>query len=318
MSFDLLFYSIKDQKFEIESLRRWLSAVPNYEVHETQAEYFNPETDVHFMFEFAGESYFENEPVPDLIGLVNYIRPTPFAAEAGKEFEKISRELAFQVLDPQRGDGSPRQWSYNQFIETYLDHAGRAFRALWTSDKMGSEQREAMEDSALPRSDLWRAWQWNYDKQATYTWLESHGRDLFVPTFQFLQIGESLYDCFVWTDAVPSVLPDTSHVLLYREDTAWKRAFSRSNARPTFELIPTSTIMPLIEEYYERLDDWQDRRFAKSDTAPRELLRVLKSRKPGQDAVNRHFYQDQQQQGPHEERMLQVGFSQLLDIELFD
>ncbi len=313
MSFDLLLHARNGERTTPEALELWFSAQPNYDVGHGQAVYENEWTDVHFIFEFTQETYLEDQPPPDLILLLNFARPSPFAREAAIEVSKVVEQFDFDVTDPQLNDPTRATWNPEDFISSYHRHAAGAARMLiQQSDTLGQ-----VGHLRLPQRVLNDIWSWNHKAPERQSWLRRTGRDLFLPTQMIFSVGGNLYDAVVWTDVIPSLLPPASHILLHRSELAPRR-LPLLKRRETYELIPRSMLNGLLSEFYDPVPEIPGAIWPPNDNRNGSLEAALKSRAVGSGALNKTLYADELDGVPEDDRLNIVPFSSVLDEAFFD
>ncbi|MEM1299247.1 MAG: hypothetical protein AAGH68_08185 [Pseudomonadota bacterium] len=310
MSFDLLFHAPGGQSVSKGRLDRWFAKQPHCTVLTRQADYDNPDTGVHFMWEYSGDVYGTEGPAPHVILLLNYLRPLPFADEAADIIDALVAKFGFLVSNPQ-DDGKPEPWNRAAFLASYRQHAGMAARSLLHQHPDAMQQLRI-----LPSERIRRIWDWNRQQVERYQWLATLGLDLFIPKVMVLEVQGTVYETFIWGDAVPCIIPPgIDHVLLGREALAPRTGLLRKR-RATHELVPLSALKHILDAHYMPLPEIPGALRARRPADVPELRAALQARPAGKDAINRAIFPDKYDQVPEADRMAVIAFSSLLDAEL--
>ncbi|MEM0923004.1 MAG: hypothetical protein AAGI13_08170 [Pseudomonadota bacterium] len=261
MSFDLIMRSRLEKDHLVKSLERWFSERPHYEVENGQAFYENEDTAVHFIFEFGGEPYFEGSDEHDVVFLLNYNRPSPFVLQAADELDPLIDAFGFTVMDPQLEEADLRPWSREAFVSSYLDHAEKSFRTVFSK----AYADEGIAVTYAPSALLTKVWQWNNGKARLRDWLSDQGRDVFVPTAAIISHRGETTSAIVWTDDVPTAMPAFDYVLHFRYEMAPRKFFGLGPRRRSYELLPRTEILALLQKHYSTRSEFPGVLFPNED-----------------------------------------------------
>lgn len=300
MSYDLYFKA--EAPILVAALKRHFEQRPHFDVSDNQADYDNPETGVHFMFDFYEPEKGE-EPDDPLKGTqaalaLNFNRPSAFALEAAIEAKELADAFHMQMVDPQ-ADSELLPYSSDKFIGDYLTSAMRVTKGF-------QEHSEDIGKIILPKAELNRIWDWNYNKEQRYANL---GTDLFLPTLMVFQIDGELKTTVVWGDAPPMLLPRVDMVLVLRSQTAPKTGFLWKRAQEVVELLTFDQFLTDFGEFFEETTQFGGTWAAKEEN--QAVMFTAMSQRPIGNAKPMQQLDDQLGLAQHH-------FSTVLDAEFFD
>ncbi len=211
MSYDLLFLSDSDQPSPNPDIfLEHFTGRAFYTVENGQAIYQNPDTGVYFIFELVTETL-EGEPPSWASFILNLFRPHYFALESIGEIEAFIARTNSIIFDPQDAEPSPRRFDSQRFLDNWNHGNHRAYQ-LMTEQMLqeGSNFNPLM----YPTERLEMIWRWNLDCQRRQ---DEVGDDIFIPKVSFLNVAGQVQSAVVWTDAIPTYLPEVDVVLIYRD-----------------------------------------------------------------------------------------------------
>lgn len=219
MSYDLYFTSDDVGVLTRERFEAYFTGRDCYTIRQSDAFYENPDTGIYFFFSYNAASDGEDAPAGESVSFdLNYGRPHVFALEAEPEVSAFVRALGLNIEDPQlqgmangpysregflRGWNTGNQYGYSVFLKDSGDF-GR-----WS----------------LPTAELERVWRWNFAKEALY---KEIALDAFIPMILYAQRNGRLCTAVVWSDAIPTFLPQVDCVIIFRQDLQPRRWFKKS------------------------------------------------------------------------------------------
>jgi len=241
VSYYLLFLADPEQSVPDRDLfREQFARRAFYTVQNDQAIYENPDTGVYFLFDVVTERL-EDEPPSWLSFTLNFYRPHYFALEALPELEAVVRRTSGVVLDPQDPDPAPRPFVADRFLRNWNHGNQQAYRIMPDQER---EQRLQTNHLAYPTRLLEAIWRWNLNRQQHQT---EGGENVFVPRISFITVGGRAQSTAVWTDAIPTHLPEVDAVLIYRDQLRKKNWFR--GGEPDLALALWSDLASLLQEY---------------------------------------------------------------------
>ncbi len=212
MSYDLFFsFPTPVARRDVEA---WFRKRRNYEVHDS-AVYQNGDTGVYFVFEFEGDA-------PDALQRVsfslNYFRPHVFGLEAEPEVRAFVERFHPQMEDPQMNGMGTGPYSTEGFLTGW--NTGNAFGY----ESILSQQKSTAAFVSLPEAKFEAIWRWNHALNGVQGEL---GETVFVPRIMMFKVDGVLKSVAVWSDGIPTLLPEVDAVLVYRDELAPKPLFRR-------------------------------------------------------------------------------------------
>jgi hypothetical protein len=258
MGYDLHLYRDQGQpSLDRNEFARHFQGRPHYQTSETEAAYLNPDTGVHFQFCWSEDGL---DGVPGAICFsLNYLRPHVFGLEAEPEVRALVEEHQLVVQDgmywaagrcPYSTEGFLRSWNTGNRLacESVLRGEDRP-RRIWT----------------LPSKRLRRCWRWNHERAERNAKLERGEDTAFYPQISFFADGDRVRTCVVWTEDIPTALPDVDYLRIVRLK-------SIADSRHVLALVPRRQLAAVASHFEPRSGPLGCLMPRYSET-PREILR---------------------------------------------
>lgn len=231
----------------IGALRHSLRQIPAFHSEtEAQFDYLNDDTGVYFGIDLTPDGDIEEEGLAVLT--INFARPSPFGREAAQILARIARNLPLLVLDHQ-DDGTWQPFDERSMAESFRHSNIRATRTLKRSLK--SDGVHDALGTPVPTALLDYAWEWNAARAARDEQRQRDGRNLWVPKYEFVEIGGRVYSFVLWFDGVATLFPKTELVGLSRNKYQLRTAGLFGRKRPSLDFVPRATIDPILAETYQ-------------------------------------------------------------------
>ncbi|MBV8393334.1 MAG: hypothetical protein JOY81_09160 [Alphaproteobacteria bacterium] len=211
MSFDLYFRK-RSGGFDENAFLDFFRTRPFYRVESRQAIYGNEDTGVYFVIELNESA----DNGHDAAFSLNYLRPSFFVREAEPEVTALVRHFDFVVTDPQIDGMGEDRYDEGGLIDSWMRSNVISVRAVLEKP---SEQKTL---PTLPTDRLIDIWRWNLGRKALQA---SLGENVFVPRIFFVRADGRVQTIFAWTDGIPTLLPRTDLVLVFRKELAPWRLF---------------------------------------------------------------------------------------------
>lgn len=270
MSYDL-YLKLRVGQFSRRQFTDYFAKRPRFQVQGSQAIYSNDETGVHFLAEHNEPS---DEPDGEYYPVsinINYVRPSYFVLEAEPEITALVRKFDMLALDPQMDGMGEGEYAVPALHSGW--NCGNEFGYRAILGRPGELARRHL----LPTAKLQAAWRWNFQRaglQGTF------GEDKFVPRIFFANVRGKVATLSVWTDGIPSCIPPTDYVVVYRQKLAPWRFFRRV---PDMALVRWSEIAALLRTHGRKNDDGSHT-LGYTDP-PREVVKHLKGLAPTTDEL---------------------------------
>jgi len=237
MSYDLFFTFPKPIPRSL--VEEYFASRPHYQ-NNGSVVYQNQDTGVYFVFELHSDTDDDDQLVGASLNL-NYFRPHIFGLEAEPEIRAFVECFQPNIEDPQMHGMGEGPFTPDGFLAGW--NAGNAF----AYESITSQQEGPF--LSCPEAKLEAAWRWNKAKAATQ---ESCGDMLFVPSILFVTVDGQLQSAVVWGDGIPTLMPPTDAVIVFRDKLAPK-PFFRSRMKDTCIVSPDSLdslLGPFVEKGY--------------------------------------------------------------------
>lgn len=222
MSYDLFFQARKTgATVTYDEFADYFSSRRHYDVKEGQAWYTNEDTGVYFVFEFdTSDDAAEQgaEPLLPVTFNLNYFRPHPFGMEAEPEVRSFVTTFGLLVCDGQVMGMGEGEYSTDGFLRGWNSGNEFGYRA------MVSQAPDAL-PMTLTSAIIQSCWLWNYQREARQTAI---GESAFVPRIVFIDRDGKVASAVIWTDGIPSLLPEVDLLLVPRKRFAPRRLFRSS------------------------------------------------------------------------------------------
>ncbi|MGF6595829.1 hypothetical protein P3T23_000536 [Paraburkholderia sp. GAS448] len=197
-----------------QDIEAWFRKRRNYEVNDS-AVYRNGDTGVYFVFAFE-----RDESQPDVLKRIafnlNYFRPHVFGLEAEPEVRAFVERFRPQIEDPQMNGMGTGPYSTEGFLAGW--NRGNAFGY----ESILPRQTAQAACVSLPEAKLEAIWRWNHALADVQSEL---GESVFVPRIMMFKVDGALRSVAVWSDGIPTLLPEVDTVLVYRDELAPKTLF---------------------------------------------------------------------------------------------
>ena len=242
MNYDLFFYYQDNSlRISLKQFQNYFRKKPNYKVEENAAIYNNEDTGIYLIFEYNSDTSHEETPQPEGIQIqsitfsLNYYRPHIFGLEAEKELTAFIHDFHLLVSDSQIGGMGNGQYSPSGFLNGWNKGNEFALKSI------SRENKESL--FFLPTQKIEQYWNWNYNRNTFHKELNI---DIFVPKFMFIIHEGEISPVIVWSDGIPVSLPDVQKIVIYRDELAPRKLFSR---KPDMSIIKKSDLEPLLTKY---------------------------------------------------------------------
>lgn len=220
MSFDLTFVTDPSRPaLSAERFVGYFSARPRYTITDRTADYLDLDTGVYFTFELE-----DSPEAPQTVASFHlaYAHARFFAIEAASEIAAFVAAFGLSVDDPQADFAGPTSFSAEAFVRSW-EAGNRRVCAMLTREGFGGT-------ALFPASVLQAAHAWNFARAELQLRL---GEDIFVPTVMFGELAGTRCTIVVWSDGVPTLIPDfVDQVLVHREELAPSRSLLFREERP--------------------------------------------------------------------------------------
>ncbi len=245
MSFDLLFYKLKDAKIKLDEVVNYFYNQQNFTVKPLADDFYqfiynNPLTNVTFTLVY-------NEAIDPEIDLafddnyefcytyffMDYLRPTFYAAEAMPVIEKFMQNFGLFIYNIQ-GDKTIKQFSKDELIASYQANNE-------TAAKEFNEQYPLLHTSK-EKLDY-------YYKYTTA--MENKDDDIIIPEISFIKDKENnVYSVISWDDLSDTYLPKTDYILITRKHKALLGI-----KKKTSSLVPYEEVISKLKNWLEKGED---------------------------------------------------------------
>jgi len=236
MSFDILFLQPVGQSLTEKDFAVYFSRRRHYKVEGSQAWYSNENTGVYFCFDLGQDTpdpEDDDAPIPAIAQFtLNYFRPHTFALEAEYELTSFVRALGLPIHDPQLDGMSDGPYNPERFIEGWNRGNEFAYSSLLSQDGRSAASH------VLPGQAIEQYWRWNMERIELQMRLSD---DIFVPKISFAEYNGAVVSVAVWTDGIPSTLPDVDLFVVVRQELA-----------PSEEdtvIVPAADVQPIVSQF---------------------------------------------------------------------
>lgn len=214
MSYDLYFsFPRPVARADVEA---WFTKRRHYAVHDS-AVYQNSDTGVYFVFGFQVDG-----SQPDVLQRIafnlNYFRPHVFGLEAEPEVRAFVERFQPQIEDPQTNGMGAGPYSGERFLAGW--NTGNAFGY----ESILPQQKSQSAFASLPEARFEAIWRWNHALADVQSEL---GESVFVPRVMMFKVDGALRSVAVWSDGIPTLLPEVDAVLVYRDELAPRPLFGQ-------------------------------------------------------------------------------------------
>lgn len=248
MSYDLNFYKRTADSITNEDVANYLNALPNVtNEQENQWIYEHEETGVYCMFEYDGESSYEDieeEVFADFEDThfrfnINFIRPQFFGKECFPLVDHLAEDLNLYILNPQ-GEAEPKKYEKG------------ALEKEWAASnlKFAKANFEEFGLCYLPpeKSD----YAWNYNNQV-YARQQQYGQNYFVPTIFYIKPEDSreAFTLVVWPEHIPFLLPKVDYVFVNKKIKKFLRTKREDG------LVKYDEVLKSLGSYLEDVEDYK-------------------------------------------------------------
>jgi len=273
MSYDLYFHIRQGLEVPaIDNLRAYFETLQHFELKSNVAVYLNKDTGVYFNFEFTLEKDASIPPVEEGTNIIpvsfniNYYRPHTFGIEAELVLSAFVRQFNLLVRDYQVEGMGEGEYSAQGFLKGWNLGNEVSYRELLNNEKSVP--------FSLPAKQIEAYWSWNYNRDE---FQNSLGDDIFVPRVMFIVLGGIVEPVIVWTDGIPTVIPDLDTYLVYRK----KLVNGLFNKKPNFAIVKKKQIDSLLSRYHVLERNLPYRRL-EYQSAPKDIESFIKSLPPYQ------------------------------------
>lgn len=221
MSFDIYFFSRKENTLSKEKLVNYFSNISNIKMYDEdinsiQFGYENEDTSVYFTFDYSENSE-EDEAFPaetdeyrntGLSANINYLRPAFFAYEAFPVIVKTAEDLDLLILDPQlQNDGcdTPQKYSADDLILSWINNNDKAVKNFKNENVIHYSKEKLMMF-------------WKYQKEKS-SLQDKLGENYFVPNIFIVKKPDSkeLIRLITWNQSIPQVIPECDFISILRK-----------------------------------------------------------------------------------------------------
>ncbi len=225
MSYDLYFITKNDEcKLTKADFIEYFANRPRYQAAENQTWYSNEDTGVYFSFEYQDERSFDAEEFDYVAAFnINYNRPHIFGLEAEPEVKSIIDHFKLDISDPQMNGNGMGEGPYSRagFLQGWNEGNLFGITAMMSHDDINVSNHDLL---TLPYAEIERYWKWNFNRDKLQEQMEA---DVFVPRIMFCREQNEVKSFVIWPDAIPMVLPKVDKVILYKNELAPRRFFSK-------------------------------------------------------------------------------------------
>ncbi len=211
---------------------------------ETSFDYLSEDTGVYFGIDMIREGDDDGLAVMT----VNFARPSPFGREAAAILSDIARSLPLLVRDPQ-DDDTWRPFDETRMAESYRTSNIRATQSL--KRHMDGDGHAHALGYPIPQALLEYAWDWNFRRAERDRQRQREKRNLWIPKYEFVEIGGRVYSFVFWFDGVATLFPKTELVGLSRNKYQLRTPGLFGRKRPSLDFVLRSAIDPILYETYQ-------------------------------------------------------------------
>jgi hypothetical protein len=272
MSYDLYFRTRQGAEApNMDRLRAYFSQVPHFELKSNSEVYSNEDTGVYFNFEFTPDTD-KNLP-PDIEDgntlpvcfNINYYRPHVFGLEAEPVVSAFIQHFNLSVSDYQVTGMGEGEYTPLGFLRGWNCGNEVGYKGLLQNEKTAP--------FPLPAQQIEVYWKWNYSREE---FQESLGDDIFVPRIMFISLGGIVEPVIIWTDGIPTIIPELNIYLIYRQKTT---GFFGKNA--SFAIINKQQLNTLLSKF-QTLECHLPYHKLEYRNTPKEIESFIKSLPPYQ------------------------------------
>ena len=191
----------------------WFRKRRHYAVQDN-AVYQNGDTGVYFVFDFEPDE----SQLRRIAFNLNYFRPHVFGLEAEPEVRAFVERFHPQIEDPQTGGMGIGPYSSEGFFKGW--NRGNAFGY----ESILPQQKSQSAFVSLPEAKFEAIWRWNHALPDVQSDL---GESVFVPRVVMFKVDGALRSVAVWSDGIPTLLPEVDAVLVYRNELAPRPLFGQ-------------------------------------------------------------------------------------------
>jgi hypothetical protein len=181
-----------------------LNQIGNMQIENEQAIYQNEDTGVYFIIDFSRKEEAPNNSYFSVI--INYVRPTIFALEADLVIQKIIEKIPVEIFNPQIDGIKEGVYSSEAFIRGWNSGNKMSYSTI--------NRKESNDLHFLPTKKINDGWNWNIEREMLQ---KNLGEIYFVPKIMYCEYDSKIYDVFVHTDSIPTIIPISTGVFIYRD-----------------------------------------------------------------------------------------------------
>jgi len=283
MSYDLFFVK---PGFTYKQFTSYFSDRSNFTLSGKEAEYFNEDTGVAFVFYYPDTEPDEtdDEKIETCAAFnINYNRPHYFALEAEPEVRRFVEHFELEIHDPQIDGIKGGKYDSKDFVRGW--NAGNKFAFKVFEKQLDEGAISLTPFFKRPTEELDKIWKWNY---ARNDYQNKLGDNIFVPKITFNVLDQKLYSVAVWSDAIPTLIPQVDLIAIMKMSLASRpplrrrKYLSRRKPPKKKDELYFSTlgeVKPLIEQY--ETHDYALPAYRLNYTSPpAAIIKFVKSCKP--------------------------------------
>lgn len=316
MGYDLYLTAQAPAPHGIKRLRAKLDRHPHIAVDEavpTFSNYNNPETFVAFYFDMMPGGV-DDGPQKDHVTLtIPFFTPTAVIFEVRALLQSLHAEVGLEVMDLQHGQGEWEPPDLDAIETGYRKSAASAVRAL------AKAEPEALPGKGrrVPRALLDYAWQWNHARPQRVWHGKKHDRNMWIPLYEFIEIGGQCFSYVNWFDGVSTLFPKTHLIGITRNKYQLRSPGLFGRKRPSLIFVAPEALQYIWDVHYQADPVWPE---AISPTIQgiNAGQDMFLARKLGQDSITDVVYLDSDDYKRRDPKpWVRHRFWDLIDEELF-
>ena len=316
MGYDLYITSDKPAPHGTKRLRTALNRHPHVRVDEhapALSTYENLDTFVSFSFDMMPQLGDDGPAVDHVTLTIPYMSPTANIYEVRALLEKLQAEVGIRVIDLQTALDDWAPPDLDALEAGYRASAARAVRAIAKVNPAALPAK----GTRVPRALLDYAWQWNNARPQRLWHGKKHDRNMWVPLYEFIEIGGQCFSYVNWFDGVATLFPKTHLIGITRNKYPLRSPGLFGRRRPSLAFVAPEAVQYIWDKHYQQDPYWPEAISPKVEgiNAGQDMFLA---RKLGQDSITDVVYLDSDDYKRRDPKpWFRPRFWDLVDAELF-
>ena len=316
MGYDLYITSDKPAPHGTKRLRNALDRHPHIGANDVMpsfSTYENMDTFVCFEFDMMPELGHDGPPKDHIRLTIPYFTPTAVIYEARALLERLHAEVGIELIDLQTDQEDWAAPDFDAIEERYRKSAATAVRAMAKANPAALPGK----GRRVPRALLDYAWQWNNARHQKVWHGKKHGRNMWVPLYEFVEIGGQCFSYVNWFDGVSTLFPKTHLVGVTRNKYQHRSPGLFGRKRPSLIFVSPDALQYIWDAHYQTDPFWPDA-ISPVVEGINGGQDMLLERKLGQDSITDVVYLDSDDYKRRDPKpWFRPRFWDLVDEELF-